>query len=275
MISNRFKIPRLPESFGFLTGNAIKIIAVISMFVDHLYKIILTPMMTNGWLTPVLGSVLGPHYTAFAEKLVRYILSGTGRIALPLFCFLLAEGFYYTKNRKRYLALMAIFALLSEIPFDLAFFSNLTKALGTFPFYFGYQNIYFTLFLGICALWCIDNAEIKSGKPVAGIFSVLLKLLCVLVICIIATLICSDYKYRAILFIVGFYLMRKNKLLSAIVFLLIYALSYRTIPSVFILFSAVILLFYNGERGKLNMKYFFYFFYPVHLLLLHLLSLVI
>lgn len=263
------------NNLGSLTGNAIKIIAIISMFIDHFNKIILTPLMPNGWLLPFLIHNFSRSQIEFIEKIIRYGLSGAGRIAFPLFCFLLAEGFHYTKNRKRYLTLMAVFSLLSEIPFDLAFFGEITREMGTFPFYFKYQNVFFTLFLGLCALWCIDNVKIKSNKPFAKIISIVFKTLCVLSICQIATIICSDYKFRGILFIVGFYLTRKNKLIQTTLFLVIYALVYRATPSVFILFSAIILFLYNGKRGTLKLKYFFYFFYPVHLFLIYLLNLAI
>ena len=231
--------------------------------------------MPDGWLLPFLVHKFSSAQIEFIEKLFHYGLSGAGRIAFPLFCFLLAEGFYYTKNKKRYFSLMALFSLLSEIPFDLAFFGEITREMGTFPFYFKYQNVFFTLFLGLCALWCIDNVKIKSDKLFTKIISIVLKTVCVLALCQIATFICSDYKYRGILFIVGFYLSRKNKLLQATLFLIIYAFVYRTTPSIFILFSAIILFLYNGKRGTLNLKYFFYFFYPIHLLLIYLLSLVV
>ncbi len=274
MSNTRESASKVNKDFRFLTGNAIKIIAVISMFIDHFYKVIIKPLMPDGWLVPVLSQSFSPAQVKFAEKLVNYAFYGAGRIAFPLFCFLLAEGFYYTKSRKRYLSLMAVFSLLSEIPFDLAFFGEATKILGTFPFYFGYQNVYFTLFLGLCALWCIDNVKIRSDKPYANTLSIVLKTLCVFALSRLATLICADYQFKGVLFIVAFYLMRKSRVHQALLFLVVYTLSYRAFPSVFILFSTLILCLYNGKRGTLNLKYFFYFFYPVHLLLIYLLSLV-
>ena len=169
---------------------------------------------------------------------------------------------------------MAAFALISEIPFDLAIWQNISKTMGTFPFYFGYQNVYFTLFLGLCALWCVNNVKIKSDKHIAQIISIILKTACVLALCGVSTYICSDYKYRGILFIVGFYVMRKNRVLQIVLFLLIYSLLYKTIPSIFIIFSSFILLLYNGKRGELNLKYFFYIFYPAHLFLIYMITLI-
>lgn len=262
------------NKYGFLTGNAIKIIAAISMFIDHFYKVILVPLMPNGWLSGFISPAFSQSQIGFLEKLINYLFTGAGRIAFPLFCFLLAEGFYYTKNKKRYFALMAAFALISEIPFDLAIWQNISKAMGTFPFYFGYQNVYFTLFLGLCALWCVDNVKIKSDKYITKIISILLKTACVLVLCGVSAYICADYQYRGILFIVGFYVMRKNRVLQIILFLLIYSLLYRTIPSIFIILSSLILLLYNGKRGNLNLKYFFYIFYPAHLFLIYLMTLI-
>ncbi len=262
------------DKYRFLTGNAIKIIAVISMFIDHFYKVILLPLMASGWLSAFIYPVFSQPQIQFLEKLIHYLFSGAGRIAFPLFCFLLAEGFCHTKNKKRYFVLMAVFALLSEIPFDLAIFGNISKETGTFPFYFKYQNVYYTLFLGLCALWCVDNVRIKSDKSIAKIISIALKIVCVLALCGVATYICADYKYRGVLFIVGFYVMRKNRVLQIILFLLIYSLLYKTVPSIFVIFSAFILLLYNGKRGTLKLKYFFYFFYPAHLILIYLISLI-
>ena len=72
------------------------------------------------------------------------IMQLIGGMAIPVFAFLLVEGFLHTRDVKKYLARMLTFAVVSEIPFDLAVFHT--------PFYWGYQNVFFTLFLGLLAL---------------------------------------------------------------------------------------------------------------------------
>lgn len=88
------------KDFRFLTGNAIKIIAVISMFIDHFYKVIIKPLLPEGWLLPFLSQSFSPAQVKFAEKLVNYVFYGMGRIAFPLFCFLIAEGFFTRKTEN-------------------------------------------------------------------------------------------------------------------------------------------------------------------------------
>lgn len=80
------------------------------------------------------------------DNFIRFDLRSIGTIAFPLFCFLLAEGFQHTKSRKRYIGLMFVFALISEIPFDIGFFSEYSRMEGTFPFYFKYQNVFLLCF---------------------------------------------------------------------------------------------------------------------------------
>lgn len=241
------------------------------MFIDHLHKIIIVPLYPQIWGLPLITSIFSPTQIIWLDKLSKFLLYGLGRLAFPLFCFLLAEGFYYTKNRKRYLGLMAVFALISEIPFDLAIYGRITNILGPY----GHQNVYLTLFLGLLALWCIEKLKPKSDKIYLKVLHIIPQAICVYFICMAASFFNTDYRFRGILFIVTFYLTRKNRVLQIISFLIIYTLAYKTLPSVFILLSCVPILMYNGERGKTNLKYFFYIFYPVHFIVLYLISLII
>ncbi len=138
----------------------LKWIAVITMIIDH------------------TGAVLFPDNMVF-----RYI----GRIAFPIFCFLLVEGFFHTRDVRKYMLRLGLFALISEIPYDLAFRDTVLE--------FEHQNVFFALLLGVVMIW---NGSVQMYGAAATAF----------------------------------------------------------------------LIFYNGEKGA-SMKYFFYLFYPLHLLALY------
>lgn len=133
----------------FLTGNSLKVIAVLTMVIDHLCKIVLQWLLSNYWGVMVDNGQMSWEQFQQIDNFIRFDLQSVGTIAFPLFCFLLAEGFRYTRDKKRYIGLMFIFALISEIPFDIGFFSEYSQMEGTFPFYLKYQNVFFTLFLGL------------------------------------------------------------------------------------------------------------------------------
>lgn len=170
---------------------------------------------------------------------------------------------------------MLFFALISELPFDLGFFRRYARFDGTFPFYWGYQNVYFTLFLGILALWCLDKFSYKGEDRKQKVKAFALQILSVIAACIAATLISSDYGGQGIVFIVGLYLARKSRLAQSLVFLVLYIATTGNQPPVYTMIAALIILLYNGKRGRKLPKYFFYWFYPGHIFVLYLISLIL
>lgn len=220
-----------------LSGSTLKIIAMISMLVDHTGEVLLRSILT------------GEAYIT-AYKIMRLWI---GRIAFPVFCFLLVEGFQRTGNRAKYAFRLFLFALISEIPFDLAFNGKIWDT--------GYQNVFFTLWIGLLMLTGMAELEKRCrniwiaflGK--AGIF---------LAAAFISELICCDYGAHGIIAIALLYLFRKNKLEQIIAGCVAFLWEV-TAPLAFIPVA-----FYNGKRG-LKLKYVFYAFYPVHLLILHFL----
>ena len=132
------------EKVQFLTGNSLKIIACISMFIDHFSKIFLGAILTKLFWMSENGEIPFEQYQSISD-FVRLRLYAIGTIAFPIFCFLLVEGFVYTKNRKRYIGSMLIFAFISELPFDLGFFSELSSN----------AHIPFLFFLSECFLYVI------------------------------------------------------------------------------------------------------------------------
>lgn len=207
-----------------LNAFQLKWIAIITMAVDH------------------TGSILFPEQLVF-----RYI----GRIAFPIFCFLLVEGFFYTSNVKKYLIRLAIFACVSEVPFDLALFGA--------PVSMEAQNVFVTLFLGVLMLYFIKESDTLS-----------LKLLVAAAIMILAEVLHSDYGMKGILLIGGFHILRERKIWNLCYGVLwnFFGGGYWKIQG-FGSLAMIPIAFYNEKKGP-GMKYLFYVFYPAHLLILYL-----
>ena len=233
-----------------ISGAALKWIAVITMFIDHVAASFLLYYYRA-------NDLFATHYDVY--PLCRYI----GRIAFPIYIFLLIEGLQKTRNVRKYLFRLFLFALISEIPFDLAFEHCLWNP--------DYQNVFFTLFLGLLALCFIRKAEPYSPKcpHLVAIFQ-----LCMLIAAmLIANLLKTDYSYAGVLAIVVMYYLRSNRTLQVIGgCTILFFLS--STSEIFALLALIPIHLYNNTRGK-QMKYFFYLFYPVHLVLLWLLGWVI
>ncbi len=211
----------------------LKWIAIITMMIDHVAAVLLQ-QSSPAWVA------------------MRVI----GRLAFPIFVFLLVEGFFQTKNVKKYLIRLGVFALLSEVPFDLAFYGTVIE--------FTHQNIFFTLFLGLACILLMSLIEKKYGKN--SISSNVMNGIITLVFCIIAYLLRTDYSYAGILLISAFYLFKGNKVLQTFTLFFVSAFILGYI-NVFATLAIIPIAFYNGEKGR-SMKYFFYIFYPAHLLIL-------
>ena len=137
------------------SGTALKTIACITMLVDHIGA----SCIEAGLLLPELetGEVSGGAWDQLSLFQLDRVLRFTGRLAFPLFCFLLVEGFVHTHNVKGYLGRLVLFGLLSEVPFDLAFFRT--------PFDPSAQNVYWTLALGVLAMAGLKRFEKENGLP--------------------------------------------------------------------------------------------------------------
>lgn len=230
-----------------LTGSTLKWIAILVMMLDHAGAGLIENQLLNVWENSVLGNVLSEEQWMYWLG-IDGILRSIGRLAFPIFCFLLVEGFHYTSNRKRYVVQMLLFALISELPFDYALFGGVT---------WQYQNVFFTLGIAVLAIWGIDYGN-QHQKPALCILSALAG-------CVAAGLLHTDYGTFGVFFVIILYLLRDRKLLQCIVGA-VCVLWEVTAPLAFVL-----IWFYNGERGR-QMKKFFYWFYPVHLALIWLLG---
>ncbi len=228
------------KKLKILDGSILKLIAVVTMFIDHFGLIF---YQTNFLNLPFL-SFGGKEITLY------FIMRKIGRLAFPIFCFLIVEGFVHTKNLKKYLINLSVFAVISEIPFDLMISGN--------AFYLGKQNIYFTLLLGVLALTVAEN--IKSD----------FKKFLILAVLIAATIILKvDYGLNGVLLILLIYALRDKNVLKTV-------LSFPFLSGGYAAWAAFIPInMYNGKRGFIKgkfLKYFFYAFYPLHIIILLLIK---
>lgn len=171
------------KPYQVLSGAQLKYIAFISMLIDHTNNALITPML-NG-----KGALL----------YVSNIFSVLGRIAFPIFMFFLIEGFFKTRNRKKYLASLLIFAVISEIPFDMFVSRTFFE-----PYW---NNMMFTLALCLGVIWLIDSLRAKlnntllwfiTSLPILGLS------------CFIAVELSLDYDYHAVLVAYILYIFRKK-----------------------------------------------------------------
>ena len=184
-----------------------------------------------------------------------HIFNIIGRIAFPLFAFLLVEGFVHTGNLKKYMLRMFIFACISEIPYDLAMQETWLE--------FSRQNTIWTLTLGLLMLARCRKYK-YSVWAVAGI---------AVVSCAAAALLRFDYGAGGIVLILILYFLRDRQWLKYLAMLGLSVLWFGG-TEIAAMISIIFMLAYNGKHGK-NMKYMFYWFYPVHLAVLFFIKILI
>lgn len=204
--------------------SVLKWIAVLTMVIDH------------------VGAILFPD-----QIWMRVI----GRVAFPVYAYCLAEGFRYTSDYRRYLGRLALFAILSEIPFDLAFYGV--------PFSFAHQNVFFTLTLGLILLWVLERCR-EQLLLCAGAFAVL---------CFLAQALHMDYGAGGLLMVFAFYLAQQgtSPWIGWGIFVFINLFGYAGGVQWAAILALLPIGLYSGKAGKRKQR-FFYWIYPLHLLLL-------
>ena len=194
-----------------------------------------------------------------------------GKISFPLYAFLISEGYVHTRNFSKYLTRLIVFGVISQIPAYLLFVGKSFNGL--------YFNIFFTLALGLLGIRIYDKIKSKYiSTPL------------IILLAVIAELLKFDYGAFGVLMIVCFYVFKRNKLnmvLSQMFLMFIlymkkmsyytfslFNLQYILFQLLFSVISLAIILTYNGKKGKSSgkIKLMFYFFYPVHLIILDLLK---
>jgi len=230
----------------------IKIIALLTMIIDH------------------SGHVVQRVYGWDAGLILRYI----GRIAFPLYAFLLGQGCKNTKNINKYLGRLLLFAFISEIPYDLFRFNiGLPRGMRLSFMDFSSQNVFFTLFLGGLTIAVYMHAKKAHEKHLAAIMGIL----AMLSAAVAAEILATDYSWSGVMLIAapviaseGMPGEKAKKYLYIIFFVACLCAIYFNAGLVMLAFamiSVIFILLYNGERGR-SMKWFFYIMYPAHMLAL-------
>ena len=266
-------------------SNAVlKNIAYLTMFIDHFFAVVFTEIMRRQSMAGYDTGVMSQAYSAGRA---------VGRVSFVLFAYLASEGFMHTKSRLKYLLRLGMFALVSEIPFDLAF-SGQTIDLSS-------QNIFFTLFISVLVLtvweWAGRNISRLCRTRLhrdahwhicAGVFK-MAQFGAVMLGCGAALFLRTDYKYMGVLLIFTFYILRDSSPLvkiipaACVMFLgtwsvnmLRYAGDYTTaylfwfsMRELYGLFAFIPIALYDGTKGRQLPKAVCYGFYPVHLLVLY------
>ena len=167
-----------------------------------------------------------------------------GRLAFPIFAYFIAEGAWYTKNIRQYEIRLLVTAIISEAPFD---YLVCGKVL-----YWGYQNTIFTLLLGVIVIDVIKNKGVEAGVIAAIAAGV------------IAQYGGLDYGAFGVMLIILLYLFKNQLQIRELIGAGFTVITNLDTIEVYAAISFVLLLFYNGKRGR-QIKWLFYGFYPLHL----------
>ena len=228
------------DNKGLLNRNILKVIALVAMTLDH------------------IGLQLFPQHS-----FLRII----GRLAFPIFAYMIAEGCFYTRSRRRYLATIAIVALICQLVYFFAMHSL-------------YQCIFVTFTLSILLIYSLDN--FLNKRNTSSLFLALLAYVFVIFITEYMPKILSktdfyvDYGFFGVFLpvIVYFSNGRITKLLSATACIVILAVLNGG-AQWYSLLAIPLLALYNGEKGKYNLKWLFYIYYPLHLVAIYFVGIAI
>ena len=269
----------------FSFSNAVlKNIAYLTMFVDHFFVVVFMEIIRQYSMTGADTDMLQQIYS---------VGRAIGRISFVLFAYLTVEAFLYTRSRIKYLLRLMLFALVSEVPYDLAFSNRMID--------YSSQNIFFTLFIGVIVLigweWagkCVRALHsTKVSQDVCwyvcvGVFRIV-QLGTVLLGCLAVYYLKADYKYMGVLLIFTFYILRNKPFyvkfvpVACVMYLGILSINLLRYTGVYTtayllrfslrelygLFAFIPIALYDGNKGRQLPKAVCYGFYPVHLLLMY------
>ena len=280
--NNRKGKTQLIDRYGLFSADLLKIAALVTMFLDHIGAGIL-----ENWILY--------HYNGDAAVYQKVLAADTvlrcvGRVSFLLYCWLLVQGFLHTGNRIRYAARLLLFAVISELPFDYLFFNGFT---------WEHQNVFWTLLIALITLILIEYLEhledflIPEKKTdqlrYHPLFSVFLKAFTVTAVIatgmLVAHFLRTDYSWKGVMLVSALYLTRQDRKIQSVLpstlFLAAYFLEYillgweplAALSDIFnskwtVYLASLLIWRCNGKKTMKSGKYFFYFFYPAHILLL-------
>ncbi len=236
-----------------MSSNVLKIIAIISMTLDHL-----------AW-------AIFPSFSVHPLAIIMHIL---GRIACPIFCFFMVQGYLHTRNFKKYFTRIIVFAILSHIPYVLTSF-NYIDAYSLIPGFYGIFNQTSVLWGFACGLLLIRLYDTNWKSYTKVLLSI--------VICLVS--FPADWSCVAPLTILFMWMNKdsfKNQMIAMFLMVISYVIVYFfAIDKVYailqfgVVLAIPLLYFYSGERGKNAVvnkifKWLFYIYYPLHLLIIYL-----
>lgn len=238
-----------------IDGHVLKLFACATMVIDHLVYIFLENRAPGNGRMPV--------YTMEHGMLLAWIGGAIGRSAMPIFCFLIAEGYCHTRSKARYLLRMLLFAAISQPPFYLmGYYTDMT---------WRDLNVMVTFVYALIVLWMVDKVFLQywnggGREPRQLAWRVPVTVGAVAGICYLSDAVTPcDYSWAGILAVLAFYLFRQQRMvaimLAYIILVLCSELELYCVPGL------ILIWLYNGQRGP-QRKYLFYCFYPVHILVL-------
>ena len=218
-----------------MTAFTLKIIASLCMLIDH----------------------TGAVFPESTPEYFRWI----GRIAFPIFAYMVAQGCKHTRNINKYLLRLGIFAIVSEIPFDIALmhYYGVDGALNLNINFLSHTNVFYTLFLGVACIAAYE--KFKQKMPAWLAISAALPFI------LAAFVLQSDYSVFGVGLILLLYIANPESKVARTVILavgVIYLYRFNLMLMLFALVSAALVFLYNGRQGP-KVKWAFYVFYPAHI----------
>lgn len=235
--------------FG-LSQKALKIIAIVAMFIDH-----------------------------YAWKFVEYetqrgqVMHFIGRLTMPIMCFFITEGFYRTRNVWKYFSRLMIFALISHFPFQYFLWGEIpllhpNQKNYYLPMAFVYTSVIYTLAMGLLALIIIKKLKVDYLTKI------------VLLVGIYYLTKYCDYGIYGVLWVLCFGLFMGNRFAQCTSFIAVTIYYITRSPITYLRWAPlgafiplILIMLYDGSKGsKPHLKWIFYIFYPLHLLILALIK---
>lgn len=271
-IFNMNKTLQIPKC---LTSYHLKVIAIISMLIDHFAYIPFASILGEAHSVAEGNATYGGMKQALLLWAARHestlwtisdMMHWIGRLAFPLFCFLIVQGFMHTKSKGQYALRLALFALISEVPYDMAFNGCILSLRN--------NNVFFTLLTGLLMIWgisetkrwldrwsCLENKMI--GKKI--LYACVIFVFAAAAAFLVTYVFDSSYGASGVITILIIFLMQSHPALALVLSTFVLALLNFSFVQLFALPSALLVAMYNQNRGK-PVKYFFYVVYPAHLL---------